>query len=335
MKEIKRNIAIVIVILMTMSGNAQQFQPGSDYLFNPYSLTPAMAGITGYSEVFADYKTSMSDIDGHPRTINVNGYGNISKGKMWLGGNVTNDKTGILSVMKIDLSYTYKLQVENNQFLYFGIWTSLYQGTVNLSDATGIDTGDPLLQNNADKISSSSFNVGFGINYNWDKMNIGFSMPSTFSRNHDYTGQVDYKYMVQREFRLYAYYIFELSEQFKLQTMGVVYKAADMPGSFDLSAMGIIHDRFWGALMYRSGGAMDIVVGAHISQGFVFSYSYEAGLSNIYKGSGGSHELTLGFRFGFKDNDSYFGDSNTGNSRKKRKKKSSYSGYPGVNGYNY
>ncbi len=337
MKVLKRNIALFVFSLLALAGYSQQFYPGSQYIFNSYSLSPAMAGMYDYSEVFADYRTSMTDIDGHPRTINVNGFGNIYDGRMWLGGNVTSDKTGLLTVLKIDLSYTYKLQVENNQFLSFGIWTSLYQGTVDIADAVGINTNDPLLVNNPDKINSTSFNAGFGLNYNWNNLDIGLSMPALFGRNEDYTEGSDFIYRSQREFRIYASYIFDLSEQFKLKTMGVVYKTADEPGSFDLSATAIIHNRFWGGLLYRSGGAMDISIGAHVTKGFVLAYSYEVGLGNIYQGSGGAHEITLGFRFGFIDNDNYFESDNSGkySESKKSKKRSGSVGYPEVQDFKY
>lgn len=321
---------------MVATAFSQQFQPGTQYLYNGYSLSPTLAGITGYSEVFLDYRTCMTKIDGHPQTFNVNGYGNIKDGSMWLGGSVLSDKTGVLSTLKADLSYTYKLQVENNQYLYFGIWTSFYQASVNIGDGVGIDVNDPLLLNSSDKANSSTLNAGFGINYNWYNLNVGISMPSMFGRNTDYSDQTEFKYYVQREFRIHASYLFEFSKDFQLKTMGVVYKTADEPGSFDLSAMAIIQNRYWGALMYRSGGAVDISVGAHITKGFVFGYSYEAGLGNIYQGSGGAHEITLGFRFGFFDGDNFFDNSDSKNSSKsKRTKRNSYSGLPEVNDYKY
>jgi len=312
---------------------AQQLPNSTQYLFNPYSLSPTLAGSTGYSEVFLNYRNNWTGITGSPRTFSANGFGNIYKEKMWIGGEILTDRTDILSVFKANFSYTYKLKVENNQHLFFGVWTTFYQASVNTGGAIGIDPNDPVIQNN-NKLNSSAFNAGFGVNYNWKNLNIGFSIPSLFGLNAEYTSNTPFNYQVQRQYQFYTSYLHEFDDSWQLQTYAVFQKTATEPINMELSVMAIYLKRFWSGILYRNGGALAINFGGHIYNGLVFNYSYEIGLSGINNGSGGAHEITIGYRFNFSGNN-YFGkkDTNCSTTNKRYKKTRSLS-YPEVQDYN-
>ena len=311
---------------------AQQLPITTQYLVNPYALTPTLAGSTDYSEVFLNYRNDWTKIDGGPRTFSANGHGNVYQNKMWVGGELMTDKTDILSVFKANLSWTYKLQVENNQFLYFGVWTTFYQASVNTGNGIGIDPNDPIIQGNS-KLNSSALNAGFGINYNWNNFNIGFSMPTIFGNNDEYELNAVFKYKTQRQFQIHSSYMFELNEKWSLQTIGVYRKTGNQPATIELSAMSIYQGRFWGGMLYRNGGVLALNIGAHIYNGFTFNYAYEIGMGGINSGSGGSHDITIGYRFKFIETN-YFATGDKKHS-KKRNKKSRSVNYPDVQDYNY
>ena len=311
---------------------AQQLPTSSQYLFNPYSLTPSLAGYTGYSEVFLNYRNDWTGIEGSPRTFSANGFGNVYQKKLWIGGEIMGDKTDILSLFKANLSLTYKLQVEQNQFLYFGVWTTFFQASANMANGIGVDPNDPIIQNGS-KLNSSAFNAGAGIVYNWNNLTIGFSMPSMFGLNDEYELNSSFKYKVQRQYQFHVSNLFELSDTWQLQAIGLVQKTANQPVNIEISAMAIYMGRFWGGMLYRNSGALAINIGAHIYNGFVFNYSYEMGLGNINKGSGGSHEITIGYRFKFTNN-AYFGAREDITGRKKGRRSGTLN-YPAVKDFNY
>lgn len=332
MLKLHKYILIVTFLMGLQMTYGQQLPSTTQYLVNPYALSPTLAGYTGYSEVAINYRNDWTGIDGSPRTFSANGFGNVYKEKLWLGGELMTDKTDILSVFKANLSLTYKLQVDNDQFLYFGIWTTLFQASVNTGNGIGVDPNDPLIQNSS-KLNSSAFNAGFGINYNWNNFNLGFSMPASFGSNDEYVTDASFKYKVQRQFQVHASYMFNFSDKWQLQTIGVYRKTGNMPATFELSAMSIYQGRFWGGMLYRNSGVLAINVGAHIYNGFIFNYSYEIGMGSINKGSGGSHEITLGYRFKFKEDNYFNAEGNT--SSKGKRRKSSSTNYPEVQDYNY
>ncbi|MBU2554649.1 MAG: PorP/SprF family type IX secretion system membrane protein [Bacteroidetes bacterium] len=342
MKHLKLHIASVLIII-GMGVSAQQFPHRTQYLINPYSLTPTLAGLTGYSELFLDYRNDWTRINGSPRTFSANGFGNIYQQKVWLGGEAVMDKTDILSTFKLNASFTYKLQVEDNQYLFFSAWGTFFQASVNTGNSIGVDPNDPLL-NNLSKLNSSAFNAGFGINYNRDRFNLGISIPTLFGSDDTYDGST-YKFKVQREVMFFSSYLFDLGESWQMQAFGVFRKTTNEPSVVEISTLFIFRQQFWGGLLYRTGGALALNVGAHISRGFVFNYAYEIGMSGINQGSGGSHEISIGYRFYF-DDLNYFDKKSSKYSRKTRSDKPkrtkkvrgrSYRqvAYPQINDYNY
>jgi len=298
--KLRRIYISFLILTLSLSAFAQQYPLTTQYLFNPYALTPQLAGATGYSELFMNYRADWTGIDGHPRTFRMNGFGNLAKHKWWLGGEMFFDKTDILSRFKMNLSLSYKLRVDNNQFLYFGIWGSFYQNVVNYLDAIGIDPNDPVLSDPT-KITASKFNGGFGISYNWRDLYLGFSFPTLFQNRYEVDNGNGILFAFKREFLFHASYLFTLNKNWYLQAYSVFRKTVNDPLSFDISLMAIVAQRFWFGALFRKGGVLALNLGGNLVGGLVFNYSYEIGIGGINSGSAGSHEITLGWRFGFKN----------------------------------
>lgn len=312
---------------------AQQFPLTTQYLFNPYALNPAMAGYYGNPELFLNFRKDWTGITGSPRTFRANGFGNIHKKTMWLGGEIYSDKADVLNRFKLNLSYSYILQVQNEQYLYFGVWTTFYQNSVNLDGLSGVDPNDPLLVNQT-KLNGSAFNAGFGINYNWRELNIGFAFPTLFGTHDEYVSDLNFK--MQREFLFHVSNMFRLNDKWQLQAYSVFRKTKNQPLNFEVSLMPVYLQRFWGGLLYRNGGVLALNVGGLVYRGFVFNYSYEIGVGGINSRSGGSHEISIGYRFNMED-DWWFGRKSKNKEKYKgkgkRKPRNLY-GYPEIMDYN-
>lgn len=330
MLKLQKYFITFVLLFGLLEISAQQLQNGTQYLVNPYSLSPTLAGYSGYSEATLNYRNNWSKITGSPQTFSASGAGNVYKQKMWLGGEILGDKTDILSLIKINLSYTYKLQVENNQHLYFGIWTTLYQASVNIGDGIGVDPNDPVIQNKS-KLNSTAINAGFGINYSWRNFNLGISLPALFAPSDKYETNSAFKYRVERQFQFYMSNLFRFNDTWQLQAYGVFQKTTDVPINVEISAMGIYLGRVWSGLLYRNGGALAVNIGGHIYRGLVFNYSYDIGTGGINKGSGGSHQITVGYRFNFFGNN-YFSTNETTSSRRRGRRSGNIS-YPEVQDY--
>jgi type IX secretion system PorP/SprF family membrane protein len=313
-----------IVLLMLLFGGmikGQNYIQTSEYIINPYVLNQAMAGYFGYSEVHADYRKQWVNIYNGPETYNLSGYGNIYQDKMWLGGEVYRDQAGPLTRMKAEISYSYILQTGDNQKLFFGVWGSYFQNSINFTNTTGIDPNDPLL-NQLNDLNGSTYNVGFGLDFNSYNFNIGFALPNAMANKSIYLTPDRISFSMQRDFLFHISNLFWLSDSWQLQTMGVYQKTVNEPANVDISATLYLAERFWIGGLYRSGGVAAASVGGYLGAGLSVNYSYEMGLNGINKYSGASHEISVSFRFGmrgghyFRKKNGYVGRPSRGGHRK-------------------
>jgi type IX secretion system PorP/SprF family membrane protein len=293
----KWSYLFLFVLLFGGSLTAQQMPMTTQYLFNPYALNQAVAGYFNYSEIYLNYRREWTNIANGPKTVRLNGFGNVYKEKMWVGGEMYMDKTGAISQFKASVSYSYVLQTAEDQRFFFGVWANFFQNSVRLADMTGIDPTDPLLTGSS-AVNGSAFNAGFGLDYNWQGLNVGFAMPNALADNSYNKNPNKLDFRLQREFLLHASYLFALADNWQLQTMAVYRKVKNMPGNFELSAMALFMKQVWAGILYRNTGAVAINIGGYAGYGLMLNYSFEFGTGGINKGSGTTHEITLSYRFG-------------------------------------
>jgi type IX secretion system PorP/SprF family membrane protein len=254
---------------------------------------------------------------------------------MWIGGEMYMDNTDIFSRFKASLSYTYKLKVQNEQFIYFGVWGSFYQNALNYANAVGVDPNDPLFKD-ITNITASKFNAGFGLNYSWKQFNIGFSIPTLFSSRQEVENNLGVTFNQKQEFLFHVSNIFRFSDNLDMQSWMVFRKTTNDPLNFEISAMFIYMKRFWSGLLFRKGGALGINLGGNLVKGLTFNYSYEIPVGGINARSGGGHEITLGWRFGSKSGKYFeYNDEYYQNPRKTNYQPKSRKNYPPIYDYRY
>jgi len=297
----KRILLFLFLFVTTGIMQAQQFPLTDHYVVNPYALNQSMAGYYGSSELHMDYRREWNKFSSGPQTFSLNGFGNLYHDKLWLGGSTYLDNSGLISVFKLNMSVSYILQTGENQQLFFGVWGSYYQSSIDLMNLVDVDPNDPLLQNR-DKLNGSTFNVGFGVDYNFNNLNVGMAMPNAVRDPYLLKTSDQVHFNFQQEFLFHLSNLFYINDQWQMQGMGVVRKTANEPGNLDLSATAIYQDRFWMGTLYRSTGTLSLYVGGCLNGGWVLGYYYDMGLGGVNKYGGGSHEISLSFRFGMLDN---------------------------------
>ncbi|MBE0651609.1 MAG: PorP/SprF family type IX secretion system membrane protein [Bacteroidales bacterium] len=314
-----------IALLLLLFGGmikGQDYIQSSEYIINPYALNQAMAGYFGYPEIHLDYRKQWLKIYGGPETYNISAFGNLYQEKMWLGGEAYRDQTGPLTRIKANLSYSYILKTGENQHLFFGIWGSYYQNSINLSNLVGVDPNDPLL-NHLGTLNGNTFNVGFGLVYNSRNFNFGFAMPNALTNKNIYLTPDKISFDMQREYLFHVSNLFWLSDNWEIQAMGVYQKTINEPGNLDVSATFFLAERFWVGTLYRSSGVVAFNAGGYLVGGISVNYAYELGMSGIYRYSGPSNEISLSFRFGMKGG-SYYRNKNAYSNHVRRIKHRNY-----------
>lgn len=280
-------------MLWTLAAQGQQFPISSHYTVNPYSINPAFAGMTNKSEFFMNYRKDWSSIQGSPVTFRINGNRRVYK-NMYIGGELLGDQADIFYRLKAGLSYTYRVQLASDQFLSFGLAGHLYQGLIRI-DQTNADLDDPILRN-LDRILNTSYNAGFGLVYNRDQLFMGFGMPIMMRTKEAYLSTNEGTFSFERAFDFYAGNKFDLDYRWEFQPSFMLRKTMNQPLTMDFSGLFIYEKQLWLGALYRSTVLFGLTAGGSLQNGMLINYTYEVGAGGIHSRSGGTHEITIGFR---------------------------------------
>ena len=274
---------------------AQQFPMTNHYLFNPYSLSPAFAGSKDKGNLFFNYRQDWLNVDPSPETYRFNTSFYVGN-NMYLGAEAFMDEVDILKRFKGGLSYTYRLQMANQQYLHFGLWGNVYQNILNIAEIHG-NLDDPLFRN-LSEYSKMTYNAGFDLIYINKELYVGFGMPTLLATKDAYLMQSQGNFAFTQEYQFHISNTFRLSPVTQLMPFVVVRRTTNQPTIVDVSATFIFAEKFWLSGLYRNSQLVAIGIGGELFNTMSLNYSYEVGIGGIHFRSGGTHEITLGFRFG-------------------------------------
>ncbi len=277
---------------------AQQEPVTNHYLYNTYSLSPAFAGTSSKGDLFINYRKEGLHTP-PPETYRANAFFPVAR-NMFIGAEVYKDQIDIFEQFKATLSYTYRLQMASQQFLHFGIWGYMVQNTYDLTKIIG-DIDDPLLLN-LTQSPQLGYNTGFSLLYINRDLQIGFGIPTLIPtdsvlRTNQETPSFNQTYL------FHASNLYDLSSNIQLMPMIVVQRTTNQPTMIDVSASLIFGEKFWLTGMYRTSKTMVLGVGGELFNTLNLYYTYDIGIGGLQHRSGGTHEITLGFKFGKKQMD--------------------------------
>jgi type IX secretion system PorP/SprF family membrane protein len=93
--------------------------------------------------------------------------------------------------------------------------------------------------------------------------------------------------------------VFETEHDIKIKPSVLVKKEGDAPIQYDLNVNFLFNEIFWIGASYRSDEAIVALFEYQINRKFRVGYSYDITLGGISKYNSGSHELMLGYDFGY------------------------------------
>ena len=305
----KKNTSIVLFIVIGfLQLQAQELPLYQYYLLNPYLVNPAMAGVSRQTEFRATFAKQWVGLPGAPSTQTLSGHSGVGKG-MGVGGYFYNDKNGLNRETGLNLSGAYHIQLGENRSmlkfrqLSFGLGISGFQHSVNISDFTEHDY-DPAVDG-AEK-SAFAIDLNVGTFFRYDGFFAGFSATGLMNRN-----LTIYDDATEPAFPSYLFfntgYLFSPSERFLLEP-SIMYKYNTFKRhQIDLNLkaifMQLADQQYWIALSFRRnmdpGNAQSLDLLALLGlnyRGFLFSYAYDFGMSELNSSNSGSHQLMVGFR---------------------------------------
>jgi len=285
-----------ILLFLALSVSAQQYPFYTQWIFNPYTVNPAMVAAARRTEVNVSYRQQWTGITDGPRTMQFDIQHPLDP-RMAIGLNVYNDRTVLLSATSAMLTFGYKVPLATNHSLGFGISAGIFSNRIRQEQISNVDATDPAILNSTS--NNFSFDGQFGVNYAFKNFSMGFSMLKL----------VDHKTLSEDNFQKVSF------SQLKNKVAFMMYRFNIVPDTWAFTPA--VSYRFYendlnlfeatGIISYKNvidlGGGYRQSFGAnallrvHIKD-IEIGYAYDFPAPNIQVSTGGSNEVQLKWRFG-------------------------------------
>jgi type IX secretion system PorP/SprF family membrane protein len=281
------------------SAFAQQLPLYSQYYFDQFLYNPATTGVTNETNAFLIHRSQFSGISGGPVTNAFSLDGFMDDKNIGLGFSVFNDVQDINERLGIYTSYAYRLKINDDQQIRFGLALGFLDNRIDFSKAIVKDAYDPMLFGTMQRKSALDANIG--VSYNWKDLRVGFSVPQLFGQhvkyseyntfsyyqlNRHYEGSVSYKY------------VFNEDQQLAIEPMVMVRFLPHTPFQYDINAMASWKSMVWFGVSYRSNYAVGINARVKLFGNLSAGYAYDIIITPLKTSAGISHEFMLGYKFG-------------------------------------
>jgi type IX secretion system PorP/SprF family membrane protein len=291
--------ALLLLILISYSGLAQQDPLTSHYMFNTLTYNPGFAGTSGMICATAITRQQWLGFDGAPSTtiFNINAPVSIFSIKSGIGLVVERDNIGFDKDINLSAAYSYILDLGASK-LGIGINIGMLNKTLDPSwiipDGAGFTQPDldPLIPVNKESIVL--FDAGAGLYLKGDKFYAAVSVTHINQPDIKYTKGESY---ISRHYYLGAGYTIQLPDP-SFELIPSVFAYSDgkvVQGS--ITTLVQYNKKIWGGVSYRAGDALTGLIGVELFNGIRIGYTYDFPLSDIRKNTSGSHEFMVNYCF--------------------------------------
>jgi type IX secretion system PorP/SprF family membrane protein len=282
-------VAFVILFVSGVSCFAQQDPQFSQNMFTKLTTNPGFAGANDAICGTLLYRNQWTGFGGEPKTMLFTIDMPIEVLHGGVGLSVTAaDQLGAQKNMQVRGAYAYRANLGAGR-IGIGVDFGLAQKSIDGSDLVYNDPND--LNIPVGKVSGSTFDLGFGIYYNTEKLFAGISS------SHLTEGTIKFSEIntkLARHYYMMAGYGIDLTSSLTLRPM-VQVKSDAVSVQVDGNVNLMINNRFWIGGSYRIEDAVVAMAGLEIIPNLKLGYAYDFTLSEIKTYSSGSHEIMLGY----------------------------------------
>ncbi|MDD2634088.1 MAG: type IX secretion system membrane protein PorP/SprF [Bacteroidales bacterium] len=300
----KSKYILVVLVLLTIQGFAQQSSVFNQYIFNPMTINPAYAGTKQWTSINSVYTSQWTGLDGAPSTQMISIEGALSE-SMGLGLQFINDKIGAQYQQSLYGSYSYILKLNDKFKLSMGLAAGISYFTLDgtkLNSETIDDAAVPVT-----RVNSLRIDPKFGLFLYSDRFYAGLSSTDLLG---DLIQAPDgYAVAQQRHYYFTAGYVFDLGKDIKLKPSFLIREDFKALTNFDVSTYVLFKETFWLGATYRFGAdllasesldnslklrdAIVFMTEWNINPSLVIGYAYTHSLTALSGFSG--HEIMLDY----------------------------------------
>lgn len=295
-----RNLIISsALILITGTSVAQQVPFSSQYYTNPFVTNPAFTGNHERVNAFLTHRSQWTGISGAPQTSYLTLDGPIEAKNIGLGLNLYSDNTDIISRVGAFANYSYKLKINDDNDLFFGVALGVINNKIDFSKAVVRDANDPYLFNESQ--SKTAFSGDFGLGYTWKKLEVGFCAPQIVGNKIRYkkTDNENSYYTFARHYQGSIKYVFDVVKEKEITAypLIMVRYATGSVFQYDVNAVLDWKKIGWVGFTYHSNYALAISGGLRYKN-IAVGYAYDLGIGKIKAYTGSTSEFLLSYTFG-------------------------------------
>ncbi len=298
----KKILTLILFITALQHAKAQQDILVSQYMFNPLLLNPAYAGSKEYMMATLLYRTQWTGWGkGHPETAIATLHGPLGLKPLGWGLTLSHDHIGITDRTDAYASFAYHLKVAEKLKLGVGIKAGGDFFTYNNKDAIYWDPNDQAFTEN--KNSGFQPNIGAGAYLYSEKWYLGLSVPTLINYNPSENVTIDNFEVKPHQVRHYyatGGVVIPVSGDEVIAKPSILVKyVPHAPVECDFNVNFLFSHLIWVGASYRTGDSFVALLEIQISKQLRFGYSYDFTLTDIKDYSNGSHEIMLGYDFGY------------------------------------
>lgn len=289
MKKIIFRTSLVILLLSTIGIKAQLNTYFNTYSYDLMQVNLAAMGSSDFQANF-NYRTQAVKLNNPPSLYQLNAFMRLGD-KQALGIKVYQSSVHLTAFNNITAAYSYKLKLNKEATLNFGLGVSFYQVRFNAHKAIVTSDGDPNLENDGTALRSNNFDAEAGTEFKWKEFKAGLAVNHLYNTNNNLGNS---KINTPREVNFYASYNFKLSKDFEMMPWVLDrYKTGE-----GFNPEGVLNLRFKKTiglgLGYRYSNFLITNLMLEVKT-FKLVYSFEYGLSELTKTIGTTHQVMLGF----------------------------------------
>jgi type IX secretion system PorP/SprF family membrane protein len=307
-----KRVLIILILFIPAVAIGQQFPFMEGYNANPFTLSPAYAGIRNSKTLFMDYRSDWSGLEGGPTTYQLSyntklkekkrlggdfiyDQSDIYKNNVGLGGRFIYDKTDIFTQMLLLGTYSYEVRIARGQYVNFALSGGFYRNSIDL----GKYYNDPrYVQDRAlisgDVKSKIKFATDISALYRYKQIEAGILFSNILFGTVRYSN-TDMTYKPLKNYLLHASYQFVIDNNWSVRPTILLRGGQNIPLQADIAPAITWNDRFWGTALFRTGGIFGVGLGGEIIDGIILNYSYNLS-TNVSPSTFSSHQLSLGVK---------------------------------------
>ena len=282
--------------------SAQQIPLFSLFMENPFAFNPATAGIEKGFQVRMNNRIQWIGFNDAPFTNQISAFGPHKSRPIGYGGNIIQDKTGLLSTLKMNGAFAYNFSMNFDIRVSLGLNLGMLQFR---ADGTQIEFGDDIFDPYVkyDVMSSIQPDGGAGIyvyHYDWY---FGISGQQLFNNNVKLTSAAENskRNRMKTHFYGYAGYKFaEVNARWVIEPIVLIRQTTGLL-QMDLCGRVVYRERIWGGLSARntfeSFDDLNLIFGYIHEKRIQISLAYDFSFAKIRNYSFGTIELVLGYNF--------------------------------------